>query len=103
MKYTINQVRDNDTTYVALFAEHGFEGKGNFCGWYGAEFYTDARMIAFCKGERTPENIQNCNKVYKEVQIWSCIVEQPLEANNDKEAIDKFTEIMREHKFLYNY
>lgn len=103
MKYTINQVRDNDTKYVALFAEHEFEGKGNFCGWYGAEFYTDARMIAFCKGERIPENIQNCNEVYREVQIWSCIVEQPFEANNDKEAIDKFTEIMREHKFLYNY
>ena len=57
MKYTINQVRDNDTKYVALFAEHEFEGKGNFCGWYEAEFYTDARMIAFCKGERIPENI----------------------------------------------
>ena len=56
MKYTINQVRDNDTTYVALFAEHGFEGKGNFCGWYGAEFYTDARMIAFAK-EREPRKI----------------------------------------------
>lgn len=106
-RYVINQATiktgaGEREKVAALFAEHGFVGKGNFCGWYGAEFYTNARMIAICRGERRADNIQVCNEVYREIEIWSCMVEEPIMAENDEKAVEKFKELMREGK-LYRF
>lgn len=88
------------TDLIGLFGEHGFEGRGNFCGWYGAEYYLDAELYAHYlsdgSGLYSPEKrisdivIHNPSIKYDAVMIGSCYWEMKIEAETLEEAIEKF-------------
>ena len=40
-------IRDIDVRYVGLFRGREWEGRGNFCGWYGGEYYKDTTLVAY--------------------------------------------------------
>lgn len=49
MLFYINSFKDKslgDQHYVGLFNASNREGRGNFCGWYGAEYYQDTNLLA---------------------------------------------------------
>lgn len=110
-KYYINQVslsdgkniEGNDGKIMCLFSEKEWEGKGNFCGWYGVEFYNNAHVIAYCSGDRTVENIKPVDITFDQVVIWSCMVEQCFEAENDEAAIREFKRLVKDGKLYHKY
>ena len=101
-KYYVNQadlidgqeIEGNTGKMMCLFSEKEWEGKGNFCGWYGVEFYNNAHIIAYCAGDRIAENVKSVDVHFDRVIIFSCIVENTFEAENDAAAVEKFKRII---------
>lgn len=110
-KYYINRaslsdgqtIEGNTGEMMCLFSEKDWEGKGNFCGWYGVEFYNNAHIIAYCPGERIAENVKSVDVSFDKVIIWSCIVEKSFEAENDAAAVEEFKRLIKENELSYNY
>lgn len=103
MKYKINQATiefPSKHDCVGLFSyDSKWEGRGNFCGWYGIEYYIDGTLIAYYEIDKqmiwSPKGHKHlsevvCNKKFKEMMISSCYWEVEIEADNDEEAIKKF-------------
>ena len=105
--FYVNELYDKniaDTHYgvciIGLFGDHGYEGRGNFCGWYGAEYYTNAELYAHYLAEGgglySPEKrisdvvVNEPTIKYDEVQIGSGYWELKIEAETLEEAINKF-------------
>ena len=112
MKYYVNEVHldtpihgcktDYGHSYIGLFTNNAWEGKGSFCGWYGAEFYINTRLIAFYQfGDGTMyykpkimlSDVYQCNKYFDSIMIGSCYWERVIEADNDEDAIRKFSNL----------
>ena len=107
MKFYVNVFYDKmvrDPEYgqyaVGLFGKHKFEGRGNCCGWYGAEYYLNTILYAHYlnkdlhynnPGGRLSEVVV-CNPEirYTEIHIGSCYWEMVIEADTVEEAIEKF-------------
>ena len=75
-------IRDIDVRYVGLFRGREWEGRGNFCGWYGGEYYKDTTLVAYgiqvvnrnALAMHGPFNggfCDNVNKHYDEIAIGS--------------------------------
>ena len=51
MTFYINEAHiaesDWDHECIGLFDKENWTGEGNFCGWYGAEYYRDTTLIAY--------------------------------------------------------
>ena len=105
MKYKINEVSrlalGAENTCIGLFSEDSkWDGRGNFCGWYGVELYTNATLLAYYEidlkgGLHRQKGYKHLNEVvlnkkFEEIIIGSCYWEHILEAENDEEAIKKF-------------
>ena len=107
-KFYVNEVHDqtfrNGVPYgqsiIGLFKQCATEGRGSFCGYYGAEFYIDTEMYAYyvasCKGIYRPEaRITDVvtlalPKKYSEVAIGSHMWTTVIEAETVEEAIRLF-------------
>lgn len=106
-KYYVNSFDDRsisdtppDIDMIGLFGKHGFEGRGNFCGWYGVELYTNTELYAhyladgsglYSPTKRISEvTVHDPAVKYDEVVIGSCYWEQYIEAGTLEEAIEKF-------------
>lgn len=101
-KYYINQVSkfsSYDEMCIGLFTNNNWSGEGNFCGWYGAEYYNDTILLAFYIIDnpqiyRPKGSSHKVEKLYNEyfdkINIGSCYWESTLDAKNDEEAIKKF-------------
>lgn len=73
-----------------------FRGVGNFCGWYGAEFYSNFRLIACLDDDlETPIKRTTAEIYHGEVQIQSVYRNTIIQAENDDEAFEKFKEHIR--------
>ena len=89
-----------DLDMIGLFGAHGFEGRGNCCGWYGAEYYTNTELYAhyFADGSGLYSPEKRISEViihdpaikYDAVSIGSCYWERYIEAETLEEAIEKF-------------
>lgn len=103
MKYKINRVEIEgcQRERIGLFSEDSkWEGRGNFCGWYGVELYTHGTLLAYYEIDRqfsiySPKGHKHHNNVvvneqFEEMMIGSGLWEDTLEAENDEEAIKKF-------------
>ncbi len=106
VRYYVNMFYDKSMSdclskqMIGLFGEHKWDGRGNFCGWYGAEFYLNTELYAhyFTEGGilYAPEKrvsevvIHNPAVKYDEVMIGSCYWERYIDAETPEEAIDKF-------------
>jgi hypothetical protein len=85
---------------IGLFGEKQWDGRGNFCGWYGVEYYLNteafAHYVADCSRLYRPEkrisDVTVCDPPIKckEIQIGSCYWEYKIEAETVEEAIEKF-------------
>ena len=86
---------------IGLFGKHGFEGYGNFCGWYSIECYTNTEMYAHYVADCRETLFMPQNRVsevtvhdpaikYDEIQIGSCYWDRYIEAETVEEAIEKF-------------
>lgn len=84
--------------YIGLFDANNWEGRGNFSGWYGAEYYRNTNLLAYYPFESNGVvNFKNktglvteCNEHYDEIQIGSCYWEKKIEAASVEEAVRKF-------------
>lgn len=94
-------IRDIDVRYVGLFRGREWEGRGNFCGWYGGEYYKDTTLVAYgiqvvnrnALAMHGPFNggfYDNVNKHYDEIGIGSIYWEKVIEANSVEEAVEIF-------------
>jgi hypothetical protein len=107
-RFYVNSIYDKniaDTPYgvriIGLFGDHGYEGRGNFCGWYGAEYYLNTKLyahyLADSSGLYSPEKrvsevvVHDPAIEYDEVQIGSGYWELIIEAETVEEAIEKFS------------
>ena len=111
MKYYVNEVHDNKylkeagiklpndwpNGYVGLFKGRKWEGRGNFCGWYGAEYYLDTKLLAYYKYEggiynpkKRISDVSICDVELPEASIGSCMWGYVIEADTDEEAVAKF-------------
>lgn len=109
--YYVNIVRaqDKEGNYiniVALFTESNWSGEGNFCGWYGSEYYNDTTVIAHYKNNQNDylvnyepvTGITECDFHFDEIKISSCYHEKIIEAESNKEAVEKFKTFAYEHR-----
>lgn len=107
MTFYVNEVNLNDVSdwthrVIGLFDRNEWTGRGNFCGWYGAEYYVNTTLLAYgiqlkSGGESyNPKHpfdggfFENVNSHFDEVWIGSCYWEQRIEANSVEEAIAIF-------------
>ena len=122
--YFINQVHLSGITSwtkdaIGLFSgEYKCHGEGNFCGWYGAEYYDDMTLLAYytresenqgAKGYDPTGQLHTSNVIVKQhydkiligSDMWTII----LEAETDDEAILKFfdEDYDRRNKDLVRY
>lgn len=106
MTFYINEVcgiKESDWYHrcIGLFTNNKFRGEGNFCGWYGIEYYLDTELLAY--GIQLVEGCQPikfkypfdggfciCKEYYDKIHIGSCMMEKTFEANSVEEAIDIF-------------
>ena len=100
--YYINEITtlsDYDKTYIGLFTDTNWSGEGDFCGWYGAEFYNNTTLLAYYIIEnphiykpRGSKHLDEkiCNEYYNKIGIGSGFWTLPLKAISDEEAIQKF-------------
>ena len=91
-----------ETQFVGLFTNNKWEGRGNFCGWYGAEFYLDTILLAYGlhKGHVCPVDLKApfdggvwpCpdDNYYDEIHIGSGYWEKKFEADSFEEAREIF-------------
>lgn len=109
-KYYVNQVElcapidgcTSDWThgYVGLFTNNQWDGRGSFCGYYGAEYYLNTTLLAFFQnsdygGSRYDSKnklseVHRCREHFDKIMIGSGMWEEVLFAENDEEAIRKF-------------
>lgn len=107
MKFYVNEIHniadsDWDHQCIGLFTNNKWVGEGNFCGWYGIEYYLDTTLIAYGiqlkEGNRgydptDPFNeIKYVNQYYDKIMIRSIIGEESFEANDVEEALKIFSE-----------
>lgn len=120
MRFYVNELRDNQLreklgvkwpyNIIALFGEYEWDGVGNFCGWYGAEYFLDTKVYAYYIADATHfydpkqrvSDVTVCNPCleYERVGIGSCSWTTVIEADSVEEAIEKFKnfEWKREYK-----
>lgn len=107
-KFYVNAVHDQTLTnglpygqiIIGLFKQCSTDGRGNFCGYYGSEYYLDTELYAYyvtdCKGIYRPEarlsELTICNPAieYREVRIGSHMWTKVIEADTIDAAIDLF-------------
>lgn len=106
MIFYVNSIENNSfevkypNKIIGLFGEHGWEGRGNFCGWYGAEYYLNTELYAYytadCSGLYTPElrisDVVVCDPPihYDEIAIGSGMWDRRIEADDLEEALGMF-------------
>ena len=104
MTFYINKVDTEESDWehecIGLFSEANWIGEGNFCGWYGAEFYTNTTLIAYgiqlghsnMYNPKRPFNggFKVVNKYYDKIMIGSCYWTKQFKANSVEEAIRIF-------------
>ena len=105
MTFYINKIHIDDSNwkdeYIGLFNDHEWEGQGNFCGWYGQEFFKNTTLIAY--GIQTGRRFNMylpkypfdggfkiVNQYYDEIGIGSCFYTRSFEADSVEEAIKIF-------------
>lgn len=107
-KFYVNEVHDGKLTnglqygqsIIGLFRQCETDGRGNFCGYYGSEYYVETELYAYyvadCKGVYRPEarisELVICDPriKYHEVRIGSHMWTKVIEARNVEEAIELF-------------
>lgn len=83
--------------YVGLFKREKWEGIGNFCGWYACEFYLGADLLAYYIkngnpfGEEIKKEVKRVDAHFNKIKIQSIYSQKEILAENDEEAIEKFT------------
>lgn len=86
---------------VGLYRGGTWVGKGNFCGWYATEYMEDTVLLAYFKTDSPHANRDYLRKRIisshviddpkpRRLDIYSCITERTLEAENDEAAVRKF-------------
>lgn len=87
---------------IGLFDNNEWDGRGSFCGYYGAEFYLNTTLIAYGVQLRhggMPHDPkapfdggfhENVNRYFDEIAIGSGMWEKKIEANSAEEAIEIF-------------
>lgn len=74
-----------------LVKEHDWDGRGYAMGWYAAEFYTNAHVIAYL--DEIAHKVCKCDQHFKEIQIFSIYQEHTITAESDEEAIMQFSKM----------
>lgn len=105
MTFYVNEVTlpESDWTHrcIGLFDNDEWDGRGSFCGYYGAEYYPNTTLLAYgvqlIEGNKryNPKDpfdggIYKCHKHFDEVLIGSGMWEKKIEANSVEEAIEIF-------------
>lgn len=104
MTFYINKVcidvLDQRHECIGLFSDTNWVGEGNFCGWYGAEFYTKTTLIAYGiqLGHSSMYNPKRpfdggfkvVNQYYDKIAIGSCYWTKQFTADSVEEAINIF-------------
>ena len=104
MTFYVNEVRTKESDYehecIGLFDKTNWVGEGSFCGWYGAEFYTNTTLIAYGiqlghSGVYDPKRPFNggfkiVNEHYDKIEIGSCFWTRTFESDSVEEAIEIF-------------
>ena len=85
---------------IGLFKQCKTEGRGSFCGYYGAEYYLNTELYAYyvadSKSGYTPEerisDVEICIPTlkYREMLIGSHMWTQVIEAETVSEALEAF-------------
>jgi len=81
---------NNGKTFMGLFKGGYPVGKGCGMGWYGAEYLRFTRCLAV--------NEDNYNKFLPQISISTMLRIEKIHAKNDKEARQKFIQIVSEKK-----
>lgn len=83
--------------YIGLFTQSKTIGEGNFCGYYGAEYYLDTELLAYYQAEGPiyqPEkrisSVYGCYFKRKKMLIGSHMWTRVIEAETVEEAYKKF-------------
>ena len=107
MKFYVNEIHsvpESDWYHqcMGLFTDNEWEGEGNFCGWYSAEYYLDTTLIAYgiqlLEGNRGYDpfypfsEVKYVNQHYDKIAIRSIIGQESFEANDIEEALKIFSE-----------
>ena len=104
MIFYINEVHISESDWehecIGLFDKENWAGEGNFCGWYGAEYYQDTTLIAYgiqlghssIYNPKRPFNggFKVVYKHYDKIPIGSCYWTKSFNANSVEEAIEIF-------------
>lgn len=106
MTFYINQVNLPESDWkhrcIGLFDNNEWEGRGSFCGYYGAEFYKNTTLLAYgiqlITGNESYDPkahfdggfFADVNTYYDKICIGSGMWEIKLEADSEKEAIEIF-------------
>ena len=106
MRFYINSLDDNklgsswSNKIIGLFDNNEWQGEGNFCGWYGCEYFLNTNLIAyFIQEDRggkpyDPKSKYNefhvVNRYYGAASIGSRRWTIEIEAATKEEAIEKF-------------
>ena len=105
--YKVNEVhfpsgspKNPNCCRIGLFTGEGhWHGEGNFCGWYGGEYYDEVTLLAYYEIENTfmysPKGHPHLDEVkvnqyYDKIGIGSIYWERLIYAENDMDAISKF-------------
>lgn len=97
-KYKIQIFNDPETfeQKIGLFKRATWKGEGHGMGWYGAEYYLFAKMIAFAT--KTYNDCVYEKKFYRKLSIYSIMTEEIIKAKSDKDAIIKFEQYLSEQR-----
>lgn len=107
MTFYINEVHLDDVSdwahrCVGLFDSNQWNGRGSFCGYYGAEYYLNTTLLAYgiqlvegSKGynPKLPFDggfFDRVNQHFDEIAIGSGMWEKTIEADTTEEAIAIF-------------
>ena len=104
MTFYINEVHISESDWehkcIGLFDKENWVGEGNFCGWYGAEYYKDTTLIAYGiqLGHSSIYNPKRpfdggfkiVKEHYDKIPIGSCYWTRSFKANSVEEAIEIF-------------
>lgn len=83
---------ERDSKVILLFKRWEHTGVGNFCGYYGAEYFTDADAIYCINVSKDGIILANTEyrKHFKKIDISSIYRSQSITASSDEDAINKF-------------
>jgi hypothetical protein len=106
MTFYVNVFYPKESNYnnqcVGLFTRNTWEGRGNCCGWYGAEYYLNTTLLAYGIHNSfvCPVNLKapfdggvtfvDKDDFYEEIRIGGCYWEKRFEANSFEEAREIF-------------